>query len=95
MPYQFVPSDTNVKMSHLVAVVVSTGATLAGHFTLVKVPVNEPAPVLTIKMNDLLDPTAGMVKVQLPVIVTDCTVPLARLMVVAVPLLPIANNVSV
>ena len=62
-------------MSQRLAVVVMVGAVPLGHFTLVNVDVNEPAPVLRIKMNDLLAPTAGIVNVQLPVRVTVCTVP--------------------
>jgi hypothetical protein len=57
-------------MSQRLAVVVIVGAPLLGHFTLVNVPVNDPAPVLMIKMNDLPATTVGMVNVQLPVIVT-------------------------
>jgi hypothetical protein len=87
--------ETNVRMSHLEAVVVSVGAALFGHFTLVKVPVNEPAPVLTIKINDLPATAVGMVNVQLPVRVTVCKVPLARESVCAVPELPIATTPSV
>jgi hypothetical protein len=57
-------------MSHLLAVVVSVGAVLLGHLTLVNVPVKPPAPVLTTKMNDLPAVAVGMVNVQLPVMVT-------------------------
>jgi len=62
-------------MSQRLAVVVMVGAVLAGHFTLVNVEVNEPAPVLRIKMNDLPAVAVGMVNVQLPVRVQVCTVP--------------------
>ena len=95
MPYQLVPSATKVRMSHLLAVVVNVGAALLGHFTLVNVPVNDPAPVLTIKMNDLPAVAVGMVKVQLPVMVTVCTVPLVNERVCDVPELPIATTDSV
>ena len=81
-------------MSHLLAVVVSVGAVALGHFTLVNVPANDPAPELTIRMNDLPAVAVGMVNVQLPVMVTVCTVPLARSMVTAVELLPMAYKVS-
>ena len=77
-------------MSQRDAVVVNVGAVLLGHFTLVNVPVNAPAPVLTIKMNDLPAAAVGMVNVQLPVNVTVCTVPLLNDSVMAVELLPIA-----
>ena len=70
------------------------GAVLLGHFTLVNVAVNEPAPVLRIKMNDLPATAVGMVNVQLPVRVTVCTVPVVRSMVLEVLLLPIALSVS-
>ena len=88
------PSLTKVKMSQRLAVVVKVGAVFVGHFTLVKVPVKPPEPEFTIKINDLLEPTAGMVNVQLPVIVTVCTVPFAREIVTAVELLPMAYSVS-
>ena len=81
-------------MSHLLAVVVNVGAVLLGHFTLVNVPVKPPAPVLTIKTNDLPAVAVGIVKVQLPVMVTVCTVPLVKAMVTAVELLPMAYSVS-
>ena len=95
MPYQLVPSDTKVRMSQRLAVVVNVGAALLGHFTLVNVPVKEPAPVLTMRMKDCPAVTAGMVNVQFPVIVTVCTVPLASDRVCAVPELPIATTPSV
>ena len=64
------PSDTKVKISQRLAVVVNVGAVPLGHFTLVNVPVNEPAPVFTIRMKDLPAVAVGMVNVQLPVMVT-------------------------
>jgi hypothetical protein len=79
-------------MSHLLAVVVSVGAVALGHFTLVNVPVNDPAPVLTIRINDLPAVAVGMVNVQLPVMVTVCTVPLVNDKVCDVPELPIATT---
>jgi hypothetical protein len=81
-------------MSQRLAVVVNVGAVPLGHFTLVNVPVNDPAPVLTIKMNDLPAVAVGMVNVQLPVRVTVCTVPLVKAIVTAVELLPMAYSVS-
>ena len=82
-------------MSHLLAVVVSVGAALLGHFTLVNVPVKLPAPVLIIRINDLPAVAVGMVNVQLPVIVIVCTVPFVNDKVCDVPELPIATTDSV
>ena len=81
-------------MSHLLAVVVKVGAVLLGHLTLVNVPVYEPAPVLTIKTNDLPAVAVGIVNVQLPVMVTVCTVPLVKDKVCDVLELPIATTDS-
>ena len=94
-PYQFVPSAMKEISSSLPAVAVMVGATLPGHFTPVNVAVNEPAPVLS-SITKLLPAVAvGMVKVQLPVSVHVCTVPLVRASVCVVPLLPIATTLSV
>jgi hypothetical protein len=82
-------------MSQRLAVVVSVGAVLLGHFTLVNVAANEPAPVFAIKINDLPAVAVGMVNVQFPVMVTVCTVPLVKDKVCEVPELPIATTVSV
>jgi len=90
-----VPSDTNERISHRLAVVVIVGAVFAGHLTLVNVLVKLPAPVLRSKTKLLLLPTEGMVNVQFPVSVTVCTVPFARDIVCAVPLLPIATWLSI
>jgi hypothetical protein len=95
VPYQLVPSAKKVRMSHLLAVVVKVGAALLGHFTLVNVPVKLPAPVLTIRMNDLPAVAVGMVNVQLPVIVTVWKVPLVKSSVFDVLELPIATTDSV
>ena len=81
-------------MSQRLAVVVSVGAVALGHFTLVNVPANDPAPVLTIRIKDLPAVAVGIVKVQFPVMVTVCTVPLVKAMVTAVELLPMAYKVS-
>ena len=81
-------------MSQRLAVVVNVGAVPLGHLTLVNVPVYEPAPVLTIKMKDLPAVAVGIVKVQLPVMVTVCTVPLVKDNVCAVLELPIATTDS-
>ena len=45
-------------------------------------------------MNDLPAVAVGMVNVQLPVMVTVCTVPLVSAIVTAVELLPMAYKVS-
>ena len=95
MPYQLVPSLTKVKMSQRLAVVVSVGAVPEGHLTDVNVPVNDPAPVLISKRKDLPAVAAGIVNVQLPVIVTVNRVPEAIESVWAVPELPIATTASV
>jgi hypothetical protein len=67
LPYQFVPSATKVRISQRLAVVVIVGAVLLGHFTLVNVPVNDPAPVDKIRINDLPAVAVGIVNVQFPV----------------------------
>ena len=81
-------------MSHLLAVVVKVGAVPLGHLTLVNVPAYDPAPELIIRINDLPAVAVGMVNVQLPVMVTVCTVPLVKDKVCEVPELPIATTVS-
>jgi hypothetical protein len=90
-----VPSETNVRISQRLAVVVSVGAVLLGHLTLVKVPVKPPEPVLTIRMKDLPAVAVGIVNVQFPVMVTVCTVPFVSESVWAVLELPIATTDSV
>jgi hypothetical protein len=82
-------------MSNREAVVVSVGAVFPGHLTPVNVPVKPPVPVLMIKMNDCPPTDAGIVNVQLPVIVTVCKVPLAKDRVWAVPEFPIPTTPSV
>jgi hypothetical protein len=74
---------------------VIVGAVLLGNFTLVKVAVNEPAPVDKMRMNDLPAVAVGMVNVQLPVKVQVCTVPVVREIVCAVLELPIVTTLSV
>ena len=95
MPYQFVPSLMNVKMSQRLAVVVKVGAMPLGHLTLVNVPVKPPAPVLAIRMNDWPVTAVGIVNVQLPVMVTVWAVPVDRDKVTAVELLPMLTVPSV
>lgn len=89
------PSDTKVRISHRLAVVVIVGAVFAGHLTLVNVLVKLPAPVLRIKIKLLPLAAVGIVNVQFPVRVTVCTVPLDKEIVCAVPLLPIATWLSI
>ena len=63
----------------VVAVVVNVGAVPPAHFTDVNVAVRDPVPSCTaIRMNDLPAVAVGMVNVQLPVMVTVCTVPLDK-----------------
>jgi hypothetical protein len=87
VPYQFVPSLTNTKMSRLLLVAVIVGAVPPAHRTPVNVAVNVP-PCVRINVIDAPAEAVGIVKVQLPDSVTVCTEPLARLRVVEVPLLP-------
>jgi hypothetical protein len=80
----------------VLAVVVKVGAVPLGHLTDVNTAVREPvASCVVIRINDLPAVLVGMVKVQLPVIVTVCTVPLVRAKVWDVPELPIATTASV
>jgi hypothetical protein len=65
-----VPSAKKLNMSHLEAVVVSVGARPDGHFTEVNAAVKLPDPVLAIRTKDFPAVAVGIVKVQLPVIVT-------------------------
>jgi hypothetical protein len=79
----------------VVAVVVSVGAVPLAHLTDVNTAVLEPvASCVHIRMNDLPAVAVGMVNVQLPVMVTVCTVPLVRDRVCVVPELPIATTDS-
>ena len=94
-PVHAEPSAMNDARSNFDAVVVMVGAVPPGHFTLVNVPVNPPAPVRIFKIKDCPDVAVGMVKVQLPVSVTVWNVPFASDMVLAVPLFPIATVASV
>jgi hypothetical protein len=94
VPYQFVPSEKNVKISHLLAVVVRVGAVPLMYLTPVNVAAKLPAPVDTMRMKLLPAVAVGIVKVQLPVIVTVCTVPLVRSRVLVVPELPMATTDS-
>lgn len=61
------PSAKKFKTSIFAAVVVIVGAVPAGHLTLVNVLVNDPAPVLSSKINDLPATFVGIVNVQFPV----------------------------
>ena len=82
-------------MSVLDADAVNVGAEPDDHLTLVNVPVYPPVPLFTNKIKDLPATNVGMVNVQLPVIVTVCTVPLSSAIVVAVDELPIVTTLSV
>jgi hypothetical protein len=82
-------------MSQRLAVVVNVGAVAPGHFTLVNTPLNPPAPEFTININDWPETAVGIVNVQLPVIVTVCTVPLVKEMVFVVLELPMDTTPSV
>jgi len=65
------------------------------HLTPVKVAVNPPVPVSTLRMNDLPAVAVGIVNVQFPVSVTVWNVPLVSAMVCDVPLLPMPTGESV
>jgi len=79
----------------VVAVVVSAGAAPLGNLTDVNTAVREPVPsCVQIKINDLPAVAVGMVNVQLPVMVTVCTVPLVNDKVCVVPELPMATTDS-
>ena len=99
LPYQFVPSATNVKMSILPAVAVTVGVPPLFHFTLVNVAV--PLPVVAAcfrsKMNDFPAVAVGIVNVQAveAVSVAVSTVPAAMLSVDVVVTVPTAVTVSV
>ena len=98
LPYQFVPSETKVRISILPAVAVIVGAPAVGHFTLVNVAV--PLPVVAAcfrsRMNDLPAVAVGIVNVQAveAVRVAVWTVPLVRLIVFDVVTVPIATTLS-
>ncbi|WP_165701969.1 hypothetical protein [Mycobacteroides abscessus] len=94
-PYQLVPSAKKLSTSILLAAVVIVGAPEVPHFTPVNVAVKLPAPVFNNSVNDLPVVDVGMVKVQLPVRVAVCTVPLVRSIVLDVPVFPIATTPSV
>ena len=92
-PYQLVPSLTNVRTSTLLAPVVIVGADAPGHFTAVNVAVLLP-PCVRMSVRDAPATAVGIVNVQLPLSVTRCTLADESESVVAVPLLPSADEVS-
>jgi hypothetical protein len=82
-------------MSILFAVTVIVGAPSWLNFTPVKVAVLLPvASCLSKRMKDLPAVAVGIVKVQLPVNVAVCTVPLVNAIVCDVPVLPMATTLS-
>ena len=79
----------------VVAVEVSVGVVPPANLTEVNTAVLEPVPsCVVIRINDLPAVAVGIVNVQLPVMVTVCTVPLVKDKVCVVPELPIATTVS-
>jgi hypothetical protein len=88
-----VPLLTNTSTSTLLLVAVIVGAVPPAHNTPVNVAVNVP-PCVRINVIEAPAVGDGIVNVQLPESVTVWTLPLARLNVVAVPLLPIATCLS-
>ena len=98
-PYQFVPSDTNVRMSILPTVAVMVGAPEALNFTPVNVAVVAvpDAGCLSSKMNDLPAVAVGMVNVHAvaEVSVAVSTVPAVIARVAVDPTVPLATMVSV
>lgn len=99
-PYQFVPSDTKVRMSILPTVAVMVGAPDEFHFTLVNVAVVAvpDAGCLSSKINDLpAGETGGKVIVHAvaEVSVAVSTVPAVIARVADAPTVPLATMVSV
>jgi hypothetical protein len=98
-PYQFVPSDTKLRMSMRPAVDVTVGAVPPDHLTPVNVAV--PAPVvvacLSRRMKDLPAVAVGIVNVHAveAVSVAVCTVPEVNAMVFVDVTVPIATTDSV
>ena len=98
-PYQFVPSDTKVRMSILPTVAVMVGAPEALNFTPVNVAVVAvpDAGCLSSKMNDLPAVAVGIVNVHAvaEVSVAVSTVPAVIARVAEAPTVPLATMVSV
>ena len=98
MPYQFVPSDTKLKMSTADAVAVIVGAVPPGHFTLVNVAVVIPDEAcVNFKINDFPAVAVGIVNVHGvdAVNVAVNTVPVANDKDAEEPTVPTACNVSI
>lgn len=97
-PYQFVPSETNVRMSIFPAVAVIVGAPEVPHFTLVNVAVPLPveAACFSSSTKDLPAVAVGIVNVQAvdAVNVAVCTVPDVNAMVFDEVTVPIATTDS-
>ena len=98
-PYQFAPSEINVKISIFPAVAVIVGVPVEPHFTPVNVAVPLPvdAACFNSNTNDLPATAVGIVNVQavLAVSVAVCTVPPVKAIVDAVVTVPIATTDSV
>ena len=98
-PYQFVPSDTKVRMSILPTAAVMVGAPEELNFTPVNVAVVAvpDAGCLSSKMNDLPAVAVGMVNVHAvaEVSVAVSTVPAVIARVADAPTVPLATMVSV
>ena len=93
MPYQFVPSDTKLRMSTALAVAVMVGAVPLGHLTLVNVAVVMPDDAcISLRINDLPAVAVGIVNVQGvdAVNVAVNTVPVVKDNVLVEPTVPTA-----
>ena len=99
MPYQFVPSAINARISNLPTVAVMVGAPIEPHLTPVKVAVVAvpDAGCLSNKVNDLPAVAVGIVNVQAvaEVKVAVNTVPAVIAKVADAPTVPLATMVSV
>ncbi len=99
VPYQFVPSAINARMSNLPSVAVMVGAPIEPHLTPVNVAVvAEPdAGCLSNKVNDLPAVAVGIVNVQAvaDVNVAVKIVPAVIAKVADAPTVPLATMVSV
>ena len=93
MPYQFVPSDTKLRISTADAVAVIVGAVPPGHLTLVNVAVVMPDDAcVNLRINDLPAVAVGIVNVQGvdAVNVAVSTVPVVNANVLVDPTVPTA-----
>ena len=93
MPYQFVPSDTKLRMSTALAVAVIVGAVPPGNLTPVNVAVVIPDDAcINLRINDLPAVAVGIVNVQGvdAVNVAVNTVPVVNTKVLVAPTVPTA-----